>query len=182
MVSRLYSKEQILFHLNNSNQQSQLKQEQIISADPIPEIIATAAWHQKQQENLVQQRKSMDEVRPDNDPKVCCDQCCGLNSYWVAPSTCYSMEFCRTSSLHGLRFVGQVSGHFLERMLFGIAFTLAILASAYLIEDLWSKYVKNPTMVTFTEKAIPIEQIPFPAVTICNINNIRKSNKDEYLR
>ena len=37
------------------------------------------------------------------------------------------------------------------------------------------KWQKSPVLVSFDSTVTPISEIPFPAVTICNMNKVRKS-------
>jgi Amiloride-sensitive sodium channel len=44
-----------------------------------------------------------------------------------------------------------------------------------LITQLYRKWDQNPVIVSFSTSATGITDIPFPAFTICNMNNIRKT-------
>lgn len=57
------------------------------------------------------------------------------------------------------------------------------------IYNIYSKWSTQPIIMTANSKAISISDIPFPAVTICNMNqaqhnaveHIRKGSHDDYL-
>jgi len=61
------------------------------------------------------------------------------------------------------------------RLFWGAAFVVAMAGAFVLITQLYRKWDQNPVIVSFSTSATGITDIPFPAFTICNMNNIRKS-------
>lgn len=59
---------------------------------------------------------------------------------------------------------------------FGLVFTLSV----YFISNVYEKWSATPIIVTVSPVAISIEDIPFPAVTICNMNQARRSIVNKY--
>jgi hypothetical protein len=59
-----------------------------------------------------------------------------------------------------------------SRVFWLVAFLIGVGAAAILIYDVWEKYRDNPVIVSFSPRELDIEFIPFPAVTICNMNKI----------
>lgn len=55
-------------------------------------------------------------------------------------------------------------------VLIGIFFAL------YLMLLVWNKYESTPTITTIETDVYPIWNIPFPGVTICNINTVYQPN------
>lgn len=49
-----------------------------------------------------------------------------------------------------------------------------------MISEIWERYYLNPVIVTFNPKEQDLNEIPFPAITICNINPFKKSTVDAY--
>jgi acid-sensing ion channel, other len=45
---------------------------------------------------------------------------------------------------------------------------------AITILQIYKKWETNPVLVTLAEKATPISQIPFPAVTVCPMTKLNK--------
>ena len=45
-----------------------------------------------------------------------------------------------------------------------------------LITALWSNFRDNPIIVSFAPFETTLDDIPFPAVTICNMNKVQKSD------
>ncbi|XP_052859746.1 sodium channel protein Nach-like [Anopheles cruzii] len=58
--------------------------------------------------------------------------------------------FCESSSLHGLRYIAA-----------------------------WEQFRTNPTLTTIETTTFPVSMIPFPSVTLCNINKIHSAKAKE---
>lgn len=63
----------------------------------------------------------------------------------------------------------------LFRIFFGLAFCLVFFLSAYFISHVWVKWSASPVIITLNSLATPISEFPFPAITICNMNQARNS-------
>jgi hypothetical protein len=70
----------------------------------------------------------------------------------------------------------------LYRAFWALSFTLAVIASIYFILNLFERYWENPVIMSLTPTTIKLSDIPFPAVTICNMNNLRRSKGVNILR
>lgn len=62
-----------------------------------------------------------------------------------------------------------------------MAFLAGCSAAVYFISDIWKRYNESPVIVSFEPIETNIDSIPFPAVTICNMNKVRKCNADSYI-
>ncbi|XP_021957283.1 pickpocket protein 28 [Folsomia candida] len=91
-------------------------------------------------------------------------------------------QYCMDSSLHGFRFIGQPKRHFVERLLWFIAVIISISSATILILQVWDKYRLTPVITVFQATDTRINRLPFPAITICNTNNVQKSKAEEYER
>jgi amiloride-sensitive sodium channel len=60
-------------------------------------------------------------------------------------------------------------------MFWAISFILAVATAAYFITLLYHKWDGNPVIVSVGATATQLTSIPFPALTICNMNRARKS-------
>ncbi|XP_059487052.1 pickpocket protein 28-like [Neocloeon triangulifer] len=87
----------------------------------------------------------------------------------------HASQFCEKTSLHGLQYLGEDKRHWLERVFWMVAFVTAIAGAFTLITQLYRKWDQNPVIVSFSTSSTGITDIPFPAFTICNMNNIRKT-------
>ncbi|KAG8230081.1 hypothetical protein J437_LFUL009200 [Ladona fulva] len=87
----------------------------------------------------------------------------------------YLQEYCGSTSLHGLRYMGEERRPLVERICWLVAFGLSIMACGHLIHKVWKKWENTPVIVSFADSSTPVWQIPFPAVTICSETKYRKS-------
>ena len=55
---------------------------------------------------------------------------------------------------------------------------LSLYGCGTLIHSVYIKWDKEPVVVTFGEKPVPVFTIPFPAVTICPETKVRKKDLD----
>lgn len=56
-----------------------------------------------------------------------------------------------------------------------LAFLLVFVLSIYFISNIYQKWSASPIIIGLNAVATSISDIPFPAVTICNMNQARKS-------
>lgn len=83
-------------------------------------------------------------------------------------------DYLLNSSMHGLKYIGDGSLSFSERIFFLISFAIVSFLSAYFISNLWQKWTENPIIIGMNSASTPLNEIPFPAVTICNMNQARR--------
>ncbi|KAK4887600.1 hypothetical protein RN001_003871 [Aquatica leii] len=84
----------------------------------------------------------------------------------------YFPEFCRGSTIHGLKFLGENDRSILERIWWIFFIALAFYLVSNLIASTHKKWMNSPVIVTFATSETPIYEIPFPAVTICPLVKI----------
>lgn len=56
-----------------------------------------------------------------------------------------------------------------------LSFVLVLLLSGYFISNIYAKWVASPVIIALNAVATSVNDIPFPAVTICNMNQARLS-------
>lgn len=56
-----------------------------------------------------------------------------------------------------------------------VSFILAVLAAVYYISDLYDKWNDSPIIMSLSPSPTALTSIPFPAITICNMNNAKRS-------
>lgn len=56
-----------------------------------------------------------------------------------------------------------------------MSFIIAVLLSAYFISNVYEKWSDTPTIISSNPQATQLQDIPFPAVTICNMNRAKNS-------
>lgn len=64
---------------------------------------------------------------------------------------------------------------FFPRVFWLIAFSVAIGFAAYYITNIYDKWNSSPVIISFSPFDAQLQDIPFPAVTICNMNQAKKT-------
>ncbi|XP_034937695.1 pickpocket protein 28-like [Chelonus insularis] len=87
-------------------------------------------------------------------------------------------QYCANSTLHGLRYVGDTHVSIIEKLFWIFSFICAFLSASYFIWHLYNKWQASPIIISMSPEPVSFEEFPFPSVTICNMNNARKSEAD----
>ncbi|XP_035782625.1 pickpocket protein 28-like [Anopheles albimanus] len=87
-------------------------------------------------------------------------------------------EYCLNTTIHGLKYVGTVSLTLWERAYFFVTFIVVTACAIYFISNVYIKWQSSPIIIGLNPIATSIKDIPFPAVTICNMNQIRREAAD----
>lgn len=76
-------------------------------------------------------------------------------------------QYSSSTTIHGIAYLcgDRISGT--ERLLWAVVVSLALYLATYQVIKLYNDWQKNPVLTTLDTVALPIEQIEFPAVTIC---------------
>nr|CAG4644438.1 EOG090X0I21 [Lepidurus arcticus] len=90
-------------------------------------------------------------------------------------------KFCLSSSLHGLKFVGDPRLHGLERLFWGCMFLSGFSFSLYLCILVYQKWDDSPVTISMDSITEPVSNKDFPAVVICNNNKVRALDFRNYL-
>lgn len=61
------------------------------------------------------------------------------------------------------------------------SFFVAIGLAIYCITIIYNKWQSNPVIISFSPFDADLRSIPFPAVTICNMNHVKRNVADEIL-
>ncbi|XP_023701694.1 pickpocket protein 19 [Cryptotermes secundus] len=51
--------------------------------------------------------------------------------------------------------------------------SIAVAGALYTSSNIWNRYQTSPTMTVLQSTNFPIENLPFPAITICNLHHVR---------
>lgn len=84
-------------------------------------------------------------------------------------------EYLVSSTLHGLRYIGTTTLSVFERVFFSLSFLIVIILAGYYISNVYQKWRETPVIIGLDPVSTNINDIPFPAVTICNMNQVRKN-------
>lgn len=125
-----------------------------------------------------------------------------FSTLWQSFVTVFTL-FLSTTSLHGVKHIvtwtsnktyrsieknyGLVIGNtglnkrlqyrsIFQSSLWIIVTTVGLLFSIYLMLLVWIRFQTQPTVTTVETINYPIWDVPFPAVTVCNINKVQRKN------
>ncbi|XP_044730080.1 pickpocket protein 28-like [Chrysoperla carnea] len=84
-------------------------------------------------------------------------------------------DYCEHSTLHGLRYVGDQRMSIIERCFWAGAFITAVCVAAFFISNIYNKWENSPVIISISPTYTELDTIPFPAITVCNLNQARKS-------
>ncbi|XP_021916874.1 pickpocket protein 28-like isoform X2 [Zootermopsis nevadensis] len=65
-----------------------------------------------------------------------------------------------------------------SRLFWSVAFILATITAGYFINTVYAKWDETPVIVSIGARTTQLTDIPFPAITICTMNEVRKSEAD----
>lgn len=83
-------------------------------------------------------------------------------------------NFCKVTSLHGYIHTINKDYNFLERWLWILLSFLALIGAILLLWISWNWNLETPTTTVIESTNYATYNLPFPAVTICNLNKISK--------
>ncbi|RVE50284.1 hypothetical protein evm_005119 [Chilo suppressalis] len=90
-------------------------------------------------------------------------------------------EYLLSSTLHGLRYIGEKKLTWFERFFWLAAFLFSLMCAGFFILNVYAKWRMTPMIVSINPENMPLENLPFPAITICNVNQAKKSVAERYL-
>ncbi|XP_061401142.1 pickpocket protein 28-like [Musca vetustissima] len=91
-------------------------------------------------------------------------------------------EFCRQTTLHGMKYIVDPNLKPSERCFFGVSVVTVIFAAVYLIVHVYQKWANTPVIVGINPQSTAITDEPFPAVTICNLNQALNHTAEKFSR
>ena len=85
-------------------------------------------------------------------------------------------KFCQTTSLHGWTYMS--SDMPLWRYIWLLVVVASIITASIFVYEATEEFNKSTIVTTIQSTTVPLSEVYFPAVTICNINQVRT---DEHL-
>ncbi|XP_060801884.1 pickpocket protein 28 [Amyelois transitella] len=77
------------------------------------------------------------------------------------------LDYTQNTTLHGLKYTTEKDIHVTERVFWMLTFSLSLGMCLWLIHNVWHKWETSPVIVSFSEKIVPVEMVPFPSLTVC---------------
>ncbi|KAJ8967695.1 hypothetical protein NQ317_011486 [Molorchus minor] len=91
-------------------------------------------------------------------------------------------DFAKNTSVHGLKYVVKNGSSRYEKIFWILIVLFGLCGSAYMTTLFWRRYVSNPTRTSILSAYAPTTAVPFPAVTICNLNRIFLSKVEHFIQ
>ncbi|XP_063918109.1 pickpocket protein 28-like [Zophobas morio] len=76
-------------------------------------------------------------------------------------------EFLGNSTIHGFRYLTGTERSIFEKFWWICIISISVYICGLLINSTWQKWEDTPVFMTMSQKPVPLQNIPFPAVTIC---------------
>ena len=83
-------------------------------------------------------------------------------------------EYCSESSILGIPYLGNFEHSTFARICWLLFVSIALAATSYQVWKIWSEADANPIITTLDTISYPIENIDFPAVTLCPQGSVRE--------
>ncbi|KAM7347465.1 pickpocket 28 [Cochliomyia hominivorax] len=109
--------------------------------------------------------KPLDYISEDDDDNVCSKEAVKKNIKYYLQNT----------TLHGLKYIAEDKITIPERVFFGLAFIGVVILSAFFISNVYGKWRASPIIISTSAKQTSATEVPFPAITICNLNQAQKT-------
>uniref|UniRef100_A0A6P7GY66 Pickpocket protein 28-like n=1 Tax=Diabrotica virgifera virgifera TaxID=50390 RepID=A0A6P7GY66_DIAVI len=90
-------------------------------------------------------------------------------------------DFAENTSIHGLKYTVKPDIGTPERIFWALIFFGGLISAIYMTFLFWERYVSNPTRATIKTYYAPTSSIPFPAVSICNVNTILETKLQVFI-
>ncbi|VEN36159.1 unnamed protein product [Callosobruchus maculatus] len=90
-------------------------------------------------------------------------------------------DFAENTSIHGLKYTVKNEIGSCEKIFWFFVVLSGLCGAGYMTVLFWERYTSNPTRTTILTSYARVNSMPFPAVTICNINRILLMNMDKLL-
>lgn len=91
-------------------------------------------------------------------------------------------NFCKVTSLHGYIHTVNKEYHTFERWLWIVLTGLALITAIVLLWISWNWTAETPTTTVIESTNYPTYNLPFPAVTVCNMNKMSKTAVFEFVK
>ncbi|XP_052753537.1 sodium channel protein Nach-like [Galleria mellonella] len=89
-------------------------------------------------------------------------------------------EFFNNSTLHGVRYIAEKERPFCEKFMWFSFTAVGAVTTCIIIVSLWEKFQTNPT-ITGLDTDFHNWDVPFPAVTLCDLNPVDDELLQEYI-
>jgi acid-sensing ion channel, other len=90
-------------------------------------------------------------------------------------------NYCNETTLHGFKYFTTETCRFSEKVFWFISLIVSFLSAVLLINKLHTEMTKTSIVTVTSSTAVPVEEIPFPAITFCTELRIQEGEPFHYL-
>lgn len=90
------------------------------------------------------------------------------------------VDYSQRSMIHGVSYLGEQNLHWTERLWWFISIAISIVLCTIMIYKIYSQWLNAPAIISFSNEATPVSEFPFPAITICNENELKVSDAPSF--
>ena len=83
-------------------------------------------------------------------------------------------EYASVTTAHGFSYINQDGHSVAERIFWAVLVVLAVLFTSSQMSNLYNEWQNYPVITTLDTVSLPIEEVEFPAVTICPQGSVKK--------
>ena len=90
------------------------------------------------------------------------------------------VEYFSTTTVHGFSYI--VGGrNILEKVLWVLFIAIGVSFCTHILVNLYQQWEDNPVETTIDEVGLPIQDLPFPAITICDTNSLKMPRRNRWM-
>ncbi|XP_034256210.1 sodium channel protein Nach-like isoform X2 [Thrips palmi] len=90
-------------------------------------------------------------------------------------------EFSENTSIHGVHYITEHGRRWIERLVWIVTELVCIVGAVFMLLYLLYKFQDNPTMTRVESSFHQLADLPFPAITLCNVNRIFRSKAQRFV-
>ena len=90
------------------------------------------------------------------------------------------ISFFAESNIPGFKYIVQ-SRALIERVAWAILLAFLFFVTGRIINSQWIYWKSNPVETTIDEVGLPVELLPFPAITVCDTESLKMPRKNQWM-
>ena len=91
----------------------------------------------------------------------------GNERHFKKPFTKTVLEYSSASTIHGISYIFETGRLIFERIFWGLVVVIAIILALTWSITAYKNWQNDPVLTTIATTGLPIENVPFPSITIC---------------
>ena len=90
------------------------------------------------------------------------------------------VDYFKETTVHGFRYIVE-GRNVLERLIWGIVILFGFVFSFYAIWQAASHWETHPVETTIDQVGVPVQELPFPAITICDTKSLQMPRRNQWM-